>query len=397
MKKLIYLVMVSLLPAVSFAQESYWLKQDSLYKHIQPFAVVQFWTTYTMGEKARLVADGPLEPVADRLNFIARRARLGFKGKPYKSLSYYMSLFYDNLGRDRYSGTRAGVNDGQIGVWDAYMSWKITSRTDLATLTFGYFRPQISRECITAYTSVNSFEKSLSQTYIRQHMMGKNYGRAMGINLGGLKQEGKVAVNYNIGVFNNNTTGILTETSGKYWSPLLAGRLAFNFGDPEMDKYGISYDINYFNKRKGVTIGLNASEQGRTELFSMNTITGIDVLINYLNLNIDGEWMQLNRSKEGKKFHSETGHLRVGYNLILHKKIFLEPTFLTTAFNGQEGGQFSGKDHIYDAGVNWYLNKKNCKLSLHYVWQEGNGKNGFTDGTTFEKGDYAGLGLLIML
>ncbi len=397
MKKIIQLLFVALFPACAFAQEGYWIKQDSLYKHIQPYAIVQMWGTYTMGERARLTADGPLEPVADRLNFTARRARLGFKGKPYKNFTYNLALFYDNLGRDRYSGTRAGINDGQIGVWDAFMSWKMTPKNDFAHLTFGYFRPQISRECITAYSAVNSFEKSLSQTYIRQHMMGKNHGRTMGMNLGGLRQEEKVSINYNVGIFNNNTTGGVTETSGKFWSPLFTGRLALSFGDPEMDKYSISYDINFFNKRKGVSIGLNAAEQRLTEAFVSNTTKGVDVLINYLNLNIDGEYMQLDRKKEGGKFHSDTGHMRVGYNLLIQNKVFLEPSFLITAFNGPDGGQSSGQDRIYDAGVNWYINKKNCKLSLHYVWQEGYGKNGYTDGVTFEKGDYAGLGFLIML
>ena len=123
--------------------------------------------------------------------------------------------------------------------------------------------------------------------------------------------------------------------------------------------------------------------------FQSNT-NGVDILFNYLNFNLDGEWLHLNRQKEGAKYHSETGHIRAGYNLVIDKKVFLEPAFMVTAFNGEAGSQFSGTDRIYDAGINWYLNKKNCKLSLHYVWQEGAGKNGFTDGKTFEKGDYAG-------
>jgi hypothetical protein len=350
-----------------------------------------------MGEKARLTPDGSLEPVIDRLNFTARRARLGFRGTPYKNFSYYLALFYDNLGRDRYSGTRAGVNEGQIGVWDAYMSWKMSPGNELATLTFGYFRPQISRECMTAAFAVNSFEKSLSQTYIRQHLVGRNHGRTMGVNIGGIKKEGKVSVNYNAGVFNNNSTASQAETSGKFYSPLVVGRLAINFGDPEMEKYGISYDVNYFNKRKGVTIGVNSARQGHTDLFSVNTTNGVDVLFNFKNFNLDGEWMTLYRQKEGAQAHSQTGHIRGGYNLVLKGKGILEPSFLATMFKGQEGGQFHGQDYIYDAGVNWYLNKKNCKLSLHYVWQHGSGKNGYTDGVSFEKGDYLGAGFQIIL
>jgi hypothetical protein len=397
MKKYLPVLFCLLCPGFAFSQTSSFLKQDSLYKYIQPFAVVQMWSTYTMGEKARLTADGPLEPVINRLNFTARRARLGFRGTPYKNFTYYLALFYDNLGRDRYSGTRAGVNDGQIGVWDAYMSWKLGTRNEMATITFGYFRPQVSRENITAAFAVNSFEKSLSQTYIRQHLVGRNHGRTMGINIGGIKKEGKVSVNYNAGIFNNNTTSNMPETSGKFYSPLVTGRLALSFGDPEMEKYGISYDVNYFNKRKGITIGVNTARQGKTDLFNLNTTKGVDVLVNFLNFNLDGEWLDLYRSKESGQYHSHTGHIRAGYNLILKKKVFLEPAFLATFFEGQEGGQFHGKDYVYDAGLNWYLNKKSCKLNLHYVWQHGSGKNGYTDGINFEKGDYIGAGLQIIL
>ena len=56
MRKLLQLAILIFLPGISFAQEIKWIKQDSLYKYIQPFAVVQMWSTYTMGEKARLVS-----------------------------------------------------------------------------------------------------------------------------------------------------------------------------------------------------------------------------------------------------------------------------------------------------------------------------------------------------
>lgn len=396
MKKILLLALLLTDPALSLAQQSPWLKKDSLNKYIRPFAVVQLWGTYTTGERARLEPEGPLEPVGDRFNLSFRRARLGFKGKPYKNLGYYLALYYDNLGRDRYSGTRAGVNEGHIGVWDAYLNWKIT-RNDVATLTFGYFRPQLSRECITAAFAVNSFDKSASQTYIRQHIMGKGHGRTMGMNLGGIRQNGKLSILYNMGVFNNNTTSDRSETAGRFWNPLLVGRVAFTLGDPEMEKYTISYDVNYFNGRKGITVGFNASEQGRTDAFSRNTVAGADLLVNYLNLNLDGEWLILDRVKEGNIFRSYTGHLRAGYNLLLHGKLFLEPVFMATAFRGTTGGQYQGEDRLYDAGLNWYLNKKELKLNLHYVWQDGDGQNGFTDGETFRKGDYVGVGLQLVL
>jgi hypothetical protein len=48
-------------------------------------------------------------------------------------------------------------------------------------------------------------------------------------------------------------------------------------------------------------------------------------------------------------------------------------------------------------GVNWYLNKKFCKLSAHYCWQDGKGDNGYTDGVSFQKGNFAALALVLMM
>ena len=381
----------------SYAQEDYWIKMDSLYKSVQPSASLQMWSIYSMDEQAQLVDNGPLEKVEDRASFLARRARLGFKGKPYKRLTYNVSIQYDNLGKDKLSSLRGGTNTGTLGILDAYITVRLT-RNELVSVTTGFFHPQISRECITGDLLVNSFDKSSTQTYIRQHMVGKNYGRSTGINVGGDHQGSRFTVGYNLGFFNNNTTASdIPETSGKEWSPMLAGRATFSFGDPEKKTYSINYDVNnFFNKRKGITIGLNRTQQGKTETFTNNTTTGVDVLFNYAMLNLDGEWFWLDRQVEGKQYTAQTGHARIGYNIIVSKKLFIEPTLMWTSFTG-DNASFSGVDRSYDAGVNWYLNKKNCKLSLHYVVQEGRGDNGYTDETTFKKGNFVGCGLVLII
>jgi phosphate-selective porin len=63
-------------------------------------------------------------------------------------------------------------------------------------------------------------------------------------------------------------------------------------------------------------------------------------------------------------------------------------------FEGENGAPSSGEENMYDVGVNWYLNKKNLKMSLHYVKQDGHGDNGYTDQVTFKKGDYVGVGFV---
>jgi hypothetical protein len=375
----------------TLAQEKYWVKPDSLYKYVQP----------SSGEKAQFTPNGPLETAQSRLSFMARRARLGFSGKPYKGLTYAVMLQYDNLGKDKLSGVRGATNTGTLGILDAYVTWRFT-KNEMGAITAGYFQPQISRECITGDLLVNSFDKSVSQAYIRQHMDGKGYGRATGLNIGGLKSFSSFSFSYNAGVFNNVTTAAdpkdFPESAGKNWAPLTVERLTFTFGDAEKKTYSINYDANnYYSKRKGITVGVFGSQQGRTDIFQHNHVTGFDVLFNYKNLNLDGEWAWLERKVEGNTLRGQTGHIRAGYNIVVSEKYFLEPCFMLTDYSGNSNGSATGSDRLYDAGVNWYLNKKNCKLSVHYIVQEGAGVNGYTDGVTFQKGNYAGASFVLMI
>jgi hypothetical protein len=394
------LITLLLTGGMAHAQEGHWTKFDSLYKFVQPVASLQLWAIYTMNEKAQLDPNTPMEPVQDRLSFMARRARFGFKGKPYKKLSYVLSVQYDNLGKDQFSGARGGTNEGTFGVLDAYITWQVT-RNDLVHISTGYLHPQMSRECITGDMLVNSFDKSPSQGYIRQHIVGKGYGRATGVNAGGIVRKEKIQLGYNVGLFNNNTTAAdgdnFPETTGKYWTPVTIERITISLGDPDMKAYSLNYDVNnYFNERKGITVGIYSSQQGRTDIFSSNRSLGADFLLNYANLNLDGEWNILERHIEGVRYEAETGHIRAGYNVIVSKKFFIEPCLAMVAFNG-DNTMFSGKDRLYDFGVNWYINKKSNKLALHYIKQSGSGHNGYTDGVTFQKGDFVGLAYVLLM
>lgn len=382
-------------------QETYWVKADSLYKFVQPSASMQFWSIYSMKEQLQLNPDLPMQPVEDRVNFIVRRARFGLQGSPYTRLKYKLTIQYDNIGKDRFGATKGGTSTGQLGILDAYLTWKI-SNNELLNLTFGYFHPQISRESITGDMLVNSFDKAVSQGYIRQHVNGKGYGRSTGINIGGLKKYDIFTIGYNLGLFNNNTTAedskSTPETSGVFWSPLFSNRLTLSVGNPDKSTYSLNYGANNtFNKRKGITIGLNNTSQGKTDIFSSNYASGVDFLFNFQNLNFDGEWFWLERHQEGRTVKAQAGHVRIGYNIILFKKYFLEPTAMASKFVGDSEYRFTGEDYSLDFGLNWYLNKQKLKLAIHYVKQGGNGDNNFTDESTFRKGDFVGIAFVVLL
>jgi hypothetical protein len=400
-----------------------WLKKKEDFK-FDIRMMVQLWSLYSMDQEIYNAETGEYEGVDNRLNTNLRRARLIMRGQPYPRLKYSLAMFYDLAGRDLLSSSIGGANPAQpnFGVWDGFFQYQLSKGSQSAWLTGGWFRPQMQRESITSGWSVNSFEKSMSQNYLRRHLVGTGPGRAAGLNIGGLLQGEKIGLNYNVGMFNPLTTSPLGQTVGQEFAPLFAGRAVLYLGDPELTKYKIGYETNFYNKRKGVSLDFNASYQGQTDLFEESIAFGPGMLLNWGPLNLDGEWMFMTRSStrttgDGASrsfdYSSNTGHVRVGYNITVGKYM-LEPVFMVMQFNGGETaeeqadasavGSFSGSEQTYDAGVNLYLDRRNLKLMLHYTWRDGDpGAAGdgarvnqfFSQGGigAIRRGNWLGLGL----
>ena len=396
---------------------------------IEPFVMLQLWSNYSMGHEVYNSSTGRFDPVDDRFNLLLRRGRLGFRAHPYEGLKFTLVTAFDGIGKDAYTGMLGPVNNlstPKISIWDAFFQWKLRKRSEAFNLVGGYFRPQLSRESITSGWSVNSMEKAMSQSYIRKHLVGIGTGRAIGLNLGGLllPAEKKWGLNYNLGIFNPVNQSSTGHTVGYQFAPLFTGRVVLYLGDPEQTKYGIGYNINYFGKRKGVSLGFGGAWQGNTDLFRKSYAASFDLLLNWGPLNIDGEWNGMWRegtyepgiiSNPFFKYGSQTGHIRLGYNYVIARKYFIEPTFMLMRFEGARdiSGQteaslvraFSGDETTYDAGVNWYINKKKLKVMLHYTWRKGNagdasdsaftGNSFFKESTTgaIQRGNWIGLGV----
>ena len=405
-----------------FAQENltkkekkFGLKNPDL--KIEPYAQLQGWAVYSMSRDSQNDTDPGLDKADPRLNLFFRRARLGFRGQPYKDLSYVLSMFYDNAGHDSQAATRAltspavnssGASIGgmaTVGVWDSFLSWKV-SNSDIFHATFGYFRPQISRESLTAAFNVNSFEKAPSQNYVRQSVIGRGFGRGTGINFGGLTEDKKF--NYNVGIFNKNTTGekvgttTIGETQGSSSNSLVyVARAAYSFGDPEMPKYGTSYIINYFGKRKGLTVALNGSSQDRTPVYKENKVIGGDILFNWGPWIVDGEFFYIYKKNLGSEdfARARTGHLRGGYSFFLENETVLEPSIMVSGFYGEDGSDMTGRDLVVDVGLNWYLDQNRYKFYIHYVDQAGDGNNlvNREGANGYHYGDYAGIGVTLQM
>lgn len=423
---------VLLLPASSFSQE-YFIKERKDWK-VEPVIMLQFWGVYGHGQEVFNVQTGQYDPVGDRINFQIRRGRFGFRTQPYETLKFTVIGNFDLVGRDALVGTIGGYNPPtpNVGLWDAFFTWKISPESESLHLTGGFFRPQFSRESITSGWSTTSMEKSMSQNYIRRHLVGTGPGRATGLNLGGLiRGRGKRAFSYNAGIFTplhsaDPTAKFAGLSAGIDASPLLTARTVLHVGDPEQTRYKIGYDINYYSERKGVSIGLNGAYQGKTDLFARGMAFGADALLNYGPLNLDAEWIWMQRSGTRSNgatslrsfdYGSRTGHARLGYNLVVGEK-FIEPVFMVMFFEGGKAaeeqadaaavGAFSGSEQTYDLGLNWYLNKKHLKLTLHYTWHQGDpGQAGpgatvnayFSQSSigAIHRGDWLGLGMNVIL
>ncbi len=433
MKKIELILLLAIFMALSAHSQTdtskvrQWLTRNE--RFVPEFkTMVQFWALYSTDMKVFDADQKRYDPVDDRLNLMLRRARFVVSGEPYRNLKYTVAFYYDQIGRDILASGVGGPNkaDPGAGVWDAFFQWKI-SKNESLNLVGGWFRPQMQRESITSGWATNSFEKSMSQNYVRNHMVGTGPGRAMGVNLGGLTQWNMVVVkkatlNYNLGIFNPVTTALSGASAGEKFSPLLAGRLSLSLGDPEMSSYGIGYDINFFNEREGGSFDFNFSTQGETDLFKSSRAYGPGLLFNFGPLNLDGEWIWMEREGERtlengslRRFTStsSTGHVRVGTNIPAGKFV-VEPTIMVMQFNGamDAAGQAdaaavkhsSGRETTFDIGLNWYLDEKRLKVMLHYTWRRGDAGDA-GDGSqvnmyfhqggvgAIRRGDWLGLGV----
>lgn len=382
---------------------------------LQPIVGIQLWSTYTFNEQVFDAETATYQPVDNRWNTQLRRTRIGVKGQPYPNLKFAFIASLDLVGRDLLTGTEGGSNNGSspaFRIWNAYVQWKLASKSDGFNLTMGYLPPQIGRDNITAALRVTSMEKSWSQNYLRRHIVGTGPGRALGINLGGEFLSEKFGWSYDTGIFNPLFQTADGNSMGVQSSPLLVGRVAFYFGDPESKNYTLGHKVNYFGERNGLTLAFATTYQGTTDLYQENTAYGLDWLFNWENWNISGEWSILERkatmvatNENPREISSRanTGFVRAGYNIEFKNGRILEPVLMLVQFNGattaaeqadaEQLRAFAGKDHYGEANLNFYFNP-DLKLSLSYTFRNGQAGDSVT-GATFNNYFYqAGIGAI---
>ncbi|MFH1729957.1 MAG: porin [Pseudomonadota bacterium] len=369
---------------------------------LELFQQVQVWDIATFD-----AVDSAGTSISPFNDLYIRRGRIGTKGKIFDDIFYLVSFAYDNLGKNSNTATSgtAQADNRLFYIWDALFTWKVNP--SYANISIGYFRPQVGKESINSAFNVNSMVKALTNYYVRSHIVGRSVGRETGANIGGLHLGDAWSLDYNLGVFTSNQESITGE-DGYSAYPLIASRVAFTIGDPEMEKYTMSYKSNYFGKRKGLTLGLNGSYQGPTDEsydddseyiggFSHNEMAGADFLFNWGNLNLNGEFDLLFRTLNTSSYMDMVWVGRIGYNFMLPKNFILEPVVMYSQFIGDTNSVVYDGDHgVIDGGLNWYIKENNFKINLHYAYQYGEASSAYTADANTQKGNFLGLGVQLL-
>ncbi|WP_224995837.1 porin [Cesiribacter sp. SM1] len=358
-------------------QEPKALKADG--KKIEITQSLQLWNVYTfesLGEQEQ----------ESRNDLYIRRGRLGVKGKLQENIAFNVAFAYDGIGRDKETAGNGSPNpddNHDFFLWEAFVAW---THKPMLNLAAGYFRPQVGREHMTAAFKTPSFEKSLSNFQPRAHTIARGTGRELGLNLGGLHKASGWSFNYNIGLF--DMSGEKLTGDGAASLPMLASRVAFTLGDPEMEKWGLGYTHSYYGKRKGITLGLNSTYQGETQVFKRNSFYGADLLANWggWDFTVEYDWLYRNSflpvensDLDEQQTASTTDKVytyKLGYNFELKNGKVLQAAAMYSGQQASEFGDTWGQNSltgatdqkVYDVGLNYLLNKDKLKLSMHYVW-----------------------------
>lgn len=389
---------------------------------IKPTMAMQLWGTFTDGQKVYNEDNQQFEAVDNRLNTTLHRSRAGIKGSYDDRWVYDFTASLDFVGQDVLSGNVGAFNNTaspKFRIWNALVQHKLSAKSEALYWTIGYFTPLMSRESITSPFKVGAFEKAWSQNYIRRHVTGTGPGRIVGNNFGGFfkGENGQLAFDYNLGLWNPRLTGFGGNSGGRKFSPLLTYHLSIHIGDAEYKKYSRGLSFNHKGNRKGVTLAISGSQQGDSDLWDNNTAFGVDLLANFGHLNLSGEWMQLKREFGNIESSSTTGFIKAGYYVPLENGKELEPVLAYVFFNGATDARgqqdaasisaFAGTDNYFEITLNYYLSSK-VRLSLAYTLRNGDEgaiaptaiNNNFLQQNsvgTIQRGNYLGFGLLFTI
>ncbi len=330
---------------------------------------IQMWNTITL--------KSPVTEATPRFDIHLRRARFGLNGQINSKACFYIGFYYDGIGKDSLTASLGSpnFNDNQtFSIRDAFLTYKFSNYINI---TVGYFRPRAGKESIYTSAFNISQEKGQPSFHPRVHILGRGIGRETGINLGGFMKSEQHSFLYDVGIFDPSHPLIRGDNS--IWSPLFTARAVWMIGDPEMDTYQLVYSQSGLMKRKGLSLGANATYQSKTNILKNNMLYGLDAQLNYGPLDLLGEYLWLYRESLNNNTYKITTDnsyvIKGAWNFDLSKGQILQFSIMHTATRPDSQYETEGYNPFTRAslhrewavGVNWLINGNRLKLGLHYV------------------------------
>lgn len=343
-------------------------------------AQMQLWSVYEFGQERWHELEDRYVPQSGRLDILVRRARLGAGFSHGTRLHLVSAIEMDQLG----PAPLAAHEDPwslELRVLDFYGSYRLAN-TEALHLSGGLFRPQIGRENITGAFAVASMEKSHTQGYLRQFLTGNPFGRAAGLTLGGLVDLSEsVQLRYDLGAFSPGEGTGKTEQDAFLWERqvLVTGRVLLQLGMPEQVNYRLSHRINYFDKRRGLSLGL-AGAQAADLAGGNRTVWAADLLYNHRRWVVDADVFAL-IGHIGVKSRAWAGHIRLSSNHYPAEGHIIQSFLMYGSYRGPSEkvaatqalgqGMAAGASDRWSVGVLWHTPERGLSLSLQLTLHEG--------------------------
>ncbi len=309
-----------------------------------------------------------------RMDTHIRRGRLGVSGRMGEKWLFNASFAYDGIGKDSLT-TSAGIPNAEDNQNFFPRDVLLTYRAHpLFNFTIGYFRPRAGKESIYSSSFNISQEKGFPSYQPRFHTTGRGIGRETGVNVGGLLQSKHFSWLYDVGIHDPNHPSI--RGGGPIWSPLIAGRTVFMFGDREMKEYLTTYFQSGYGQRKGISIGGSGVYQAKTNLFRNNGFLAAECQVNWGPWDFVGEYIWMFRETQRLNGYKQTVDdcfvAKAAYNVIIQNKSILQFCVMYTGETPDasfDSGRNDQTNSIFQrqwaTGVNWLINRDKLKLGLH--------------------------------
>ena len=310
-------------------------------------------------------------------DFQVTRFRSGVEGRLHQDVDFKALVALSGI-------ENAGSGD-QVALepMDLYARWWLT---DTLHATVGLSQPQLGREHLSNAFAILSHRKAYTSLALREHVMARATGRAMGINLGHQIDTAHGTARWDVGVFEPSAPEIAgTQPSGD--QVFGAARLAWAMGAHAGDGPWLS-EVS-FDRGTGLTLGVFGSYQGESGAFDRNALAGADLLFTWRGLRLSGEYQWLDR-RNGRLAYlpfptvigirggaddtgitGDTTHhawsAKLGWQLTPTAVGILEPTVSASGYSGDPSWYMVGDTTRLDVGLNWYFVPGRIQAQAHFM------------------------------